>query len=61
MKLIGDEAWEAIMAADLAKHGSWPVAGGWLEQTQWCLDAVRLVWNETAYWKAHLRIENHDG
>lgn len=33
----------AFVAARRAKQGIWPVAGGWLNQTQKCLDAVEYV------------------
>lgn len=32
-------------AALLAKHGSWPVAGGWLDQTKSVVQAVTYIWN----------------
>ena len=37
--------------------GRWPVAGGWLEQTQWTLDAVEFVERERAYLKAQAEAE----
>lgn len=33
----------AFDAARRAKAGRWPLDGGWLEQTQVCLDAVEYV------------------
>lgn len=52
LDVIGADAWDALMAADLAEKGTWPVLGGWLEQTQKCIESVRLVWKCTAYWKS---------
>jgi hypothetical protein len=46
LKLIDASAWEALRAADLAEHGSWPVAGGWMDQARACVDAVRYVWQQ---------------
>lgn len=42
----------ALYAARQAKDGAWPVAGGWLDQTQKCLDAVDFVRADEAEWKA---------
>lgn len=35
---------EAFQAADLAREGIMPVAGGWLDQTQSFLDVMRECW-----------------
>lgn len=48
MRMTDEQAWAAVMAEEQAEHGMWPVAGGWLDQTQSALDAVRLVRRETA-------------
>ena len=42
----------ALVAAKRAKAGIWPVAGGWLDQTQKCLEAVEFIESEQAIWKA---------
>jgi hypothetical protein len=34
---------DLLEAAELADKGSWPVAGGWLDQCRSCIDGVRLV------------------
>lgn len=34
------------MGADLAKKGSWPVSGGWLEQVDSFVQGVKVVWAE---------------
>lgn len=34
---------QAIYAERQAEHGCWPVAGGWLDQTQKCLDAIDFI------------------
>lgn len=41
----------AIYAARQAEQGRWPVAGGWLDQTQKCLDAIEYIRREEADWK----------
>jgi hypothetical protein len=41
----------ALVAAEWAALGSWPVAGGWLDQTQVCLDAIGLIRAEQAGWR----------
>lgn len=40
---IPEGCWEMFGAADLAKQGCWPVAGGWLDQTAVCVDGVRIL------------------
>ncbi|MCK4340292.1 MAG: hypothetical protein KAY37_01040 [Phycisphaerae bacterium] len=32
--------YQALLAAEMAAHGCWPVAGGWLDQTEICVQAV---------------------
>jgi hypothetical protein len=39
---------DALMAHEQAKFGRWPAAGGWLDQTRHCLEAVRLIESEEA-------------
>ena len=43
-----------IELARMAMDGTWPLAGGTLDQTAAMLDLVGQVKNEDAYWKAHL-------
>jgi hypothetical protein len=50
-RLVTADAYELLDAADWAKHGSWPVAGGWLEQTCACVSGVRYVEGERAAWE----------
>jgi ADP-ribose pyrophosphatase YjhB (NUDIX family) len=52
LEAIDSQAWEVIAAADLAKHGCWPVAGGWLDQVHGLREAVRFVWSEQSRLKA---------
>ncbi len=33
----------ALEAAKQERRGNWPVAGGWLQQTRKCLDAIELI------------------
>lgn len=39
---------DALMAHEQAKFGRWPAGGGWLDQTQQCLEVVRLIGVEEA-------------
>lgn len=57
--MIGEDGHDALLAADLAEHGSWPMPGGWLDQTAVCIDAVRLIRAESSQWKA--RLADKDG
>jgi hypothetical protein len=54
--LLDEEVYDAIDAADLAKRGSWPVAGGWLDQSASLVRAVRRIWIEDRIFRAQLRI-----
>ena len=38
----------ALFAARQAKLGQWPVAGGWLNQTKHCLEAVEIIERDRA-------------
>lgn len=49
------DVWAAYEAADLAKRGLWPVAGGWLDQTAIGLAAIRAFWSELDYCEAKLK------
>lgn len=48
---ITPDVLEALAAARRIEKGCWPVAGGWLDQTQKCLDAIELIEDEQAEWK----------
>jgi hypothetical protein len=41
----------ALMAQRRSDAGSWPVAGGWLDQTQKCLDAIDFIRQEMLEWE----------
>jgi hypothetical protein len=41
----------AMKAAKRAEAGAWPVAGGWLDQTQKCLDAMEFIESEQQSWE----------
>jgi hypothetical protein len=41
----------AMAAAEREEKGQWPAAGGWLDQTQKCLDAVDFIQREQADWE----------
>jgi hypothetical protein len=47
-------AWDVIRAAGFAEKGLMPSGGGWLDQTQFFIDALEQVWAEQAQWKRHL-------
>jgi hypothetical protein len=59
-KVIDRAAYDVPMAADLAKRGSWPETGGWLDQTASCLNAVRAWWALDAAGRAGLGIKEED-
>jgi hypothetical protein len=42
-KFVSREIVEAIRFAGFAKRGSWPVAGGVLDQSKWFVDACELI------------------
>lgn len=56
-KIIKASVLDVPMAADLAAKGSWPVGGGWLDQTASCLAAVRYWWSLEAGHKAELGVD----
>ena len=45
-RFLDEPAIETLAFARFARDGSWPVAGGMLNQTEWFTDACRLVWSE---------------
>lgn len=47
-EFVTADVWDLLRAADLAEKGSWPVAGGWLDQTASCVDGVRFAWAKNA-------------
>lgn len=47
-KLVANEIHDLLLAADLAEKHIWPVAGGWLNQTQSAVAGIRLVWHYQA-------------
>jgi len=51
-KIIDQQTWRLLQLADFAEKGCFPVSGGVLEQSDSFLSACRMVWSETAYWKA---------
>lgn len=40
----------ALDAYIRSERGVWPIAGGWLDQTQKCLDAVEMIRDEISGW-----------
>jgi hypothetical protein len=47
MTLITAGAGDVVRAADLAKRGILPIAGGWLDQTDSIVTAMERFWNES--------------
>jgi hypothetical protein len=45
---------EAIELAGMMRQGLPPIAGGSLDQAQQFLEAARMIWSETDYWRAKL-------
>lgn len=60
LHIVRQETWELLTAADLAKRGSWPVSGGWLEQTMSCVQGVRQAWGMHAQWRAKLGLRGEE-
>lgn len=48
MQYIDRNVCDVVFAADMAQQGVFPVAGGWLDQSQQLLDAIRCVWRDEA-------------
>jgi len=55
---IEDSVWDLVAAADLARKASWPLSGGWIEQTAVVVQGVRMIWRFQDYWRAKLGITN---
>ena len=49
-EFVTDDVWELFQAMDLADHGSWPVAGGWLDQTKTLVDGVSMARVEKSHY-----------
>ena len=49
---VGGDAWTVIEFAEFAERGSWPVAGGVLDQANQFVEACRFVWAEQRRWRA---------
>lgn len=48
---VSDDVWDALELAELAEAGTWPVAGGTLDQTTSFTEAFGLIRGETSQWK----------
>lgn len=59
-ELITRDVYEMLDAASMARKGSWFEPGGWGDQTRCAVDAIRVIWNETDYWRAKLRHRQED-
>lgn len=53
---ITADVMQAVELAELMRHGLPPVAGGSLDQAAVFVEAARMIWAETAYWRAKLRL-----
>lgn len=51
-RLITPDVWDALLAAEWADKGAFPVAGGWLAQTLVAIAALRFIRGENAHWRA---------
>ena len=58
--MISGDVWEAFEAAELVKHGSWPNAGGWLDQPRILLDAISSIRVNEAHFKAPHTFDQDD-
>jgi len=50
--MITADVWQAIEAEKLARRGSWPVAGGWLDQTKVLLEAIGEIRSADAHFRS---------
>lgn len=37
------DVWDAVVAASMAEQGTWPVSGGWLDQTAIFVESYRII------------------
>lgn len=58
-QLVRAGAWDIVEAADLARRGTWPLAGGWLDQTETCVDGVRFFMREMEIWDGRKNGKDH--
>ncbi len=52
-RMVTADVWRAVQAAEYAAPpmSSWPVSGGWLDQTAIGLEAIELIQTEKRWWK----------
>ena len=48
----------ALKAERFCSEGKWPVAGGWLDQTMKCLEAIEFIEHENAEWERRKKEES---
>ena len=58
--MITGDVWQAFEAAKLADRGSWPNAGGWLDQPRILLDAISSIRADEARFKYRLEVPQDD-
>jgi len=47
IKTIDARTWLVVRLADAAARGTWPVAGGMLDQAYAFVEAAQFVWHDT--------------
>jgi len=52
LTFVTDDVWDAVLFAEHARHGAFPVTGGTLDQAKVFLEACRFIWNEEATHRA---------
>lgn len=57
LAIITPDIWEAFDAAALAKRGSWPNAGGWLDQPRVLMDGIAAIRSCEAAMQSHAPAE----
>jgi len=51
-EFVGSDIPRMMRFAKFARDGSWPVAGGTLDQSEWFADFCRLLWSEQDIYEA---------
>lgn len=46
LRFVDAETFQVVNLASIAKTGQWPINGGMLDQTQWCVDAFQFAISE---------------
>lgn len=59
-KQLGEDISDLLMAADMAKEGSWFMPGGWGQQPASLIAGIRRVWSEDAYWESRMMRKSNE-